>query len=84
MELTPDITEVRALDNYCLYLKFKTGEEKIYNMEDSINRLQFYSKLKNKSYFKKVKVRGDTVEWENGEDVAPEKLYYESLEAKKF
>jgi len=78
MELTPDIIEVRALNNYCLYIKFQTGEEKIYNMEETINKLKFYYRLKNKKYFEKVKPRGDTVEWENGEDVAPEKLYFES------
>ena len=27
--ITPDIAEVKALDEYKLYLKFETGEEKI-------------------------------------------------------
>ena len=33
---------------------------------------------KNKEYFKKVKPRGETIEWENGEDICPENLYYDS------
>ena len=84
MDLTPDIIEVRALNNYCLYLKFETGEEKIYDMKDTIEKLDFYSKLKGIDYFNNVKVRGDTIEWENGEDVAPEKLYFESIEISRF
>ncbi len=77
--ITPDIIEVKALDNYKLYLKFKNGEEKIFDMTDLINNHKFYFKLENKDYFKKVKIRKDTVEWENGEDVAPESLYHDSI-----
>lgn len=84
MDLTPDITEVSALDNYYLYIKFQTGEEKVYNMEETIKKLKFYNKLKDREYFKKVKPRGDTIEWENGEDVAPEKLYYESIKFSEY
>ncbi len=76
---TPDILGVKALDNYLIYLKFKTNEEKIYDMKKLINENKFYNKLKDKDYFKDVKIRGDSIEWENGEDVAPENLYYDSI-----
>ena len=76
---TPDILWVKALDNYLIYLKFKTNEEKIYDMKELINENKFYNKLKDKDYFKDVKIRGDSIEWENGEDVAPENLYYDSI-----
>ncbi len=76
---TPDILWVKALDNYLIYLKFKTNEEKIYDMKKLINENKFYNKLKDKDYFKDVKIRGDSIEWENGEDVAPENLYYDSI-----
>lgn len=81
---TPDILGVKALDNYLIYLKYKTNEEKIYDMEKLINENKFYSKLKDKEYFKKVKPRGDSIEWENGEDIAPEKLYYDSTDIGEF
>lgn len=81
---TPDIIEVRALEKYYIYLKFKTGEERIYNMANHIEKLTFFSRLKNRVYFEKVKPRGDTVEWENGEDVAPENLYFESIPIDEF
>ena len=82
--VTPDIIEVRALRDYYIYLKFKTGEEKVYNMKECIDEIEYYSKLKERKYFKNVKPRGCTVEWDNGEDVCPENLYYESIEYSKF
>lgn len=80
----PDIIGVKALDNYLIYLKYETNEEKIYNMESLINENMFYARLKNKKYFKNVKPRGDSIEWENGEDVAPENLYYDSVYINEF
>lgn len=80
----PDIIGVKALDNYLIYLKYETNEEKIYSMENLINENRFYEKLKDKEYFKNVKSRGDSIEWEKGEDVAPENLYYDSIDVNKF
>ena len=81
---TPDIIGVKALDNYLIYLKYETNEERIYNMVNLINENKFYAKLKDKKYFKNIKPRGDSIEWENGEDVAPENLYYDSIDVNKF
>ena len=44
----PDIIEVKALDNYLIYLKYETNQ------------------------------------WENGEDVSPENLYYNSINSNEF
>lgn len=73
---------VRALDNYLIYLMYETKEEKIYNMKKIINENKFYEKLLNKQYFKVIKIRGDSIEWTDGEDVAPENLYYKSIDLK--
>lgn len=83
MEMTPDIIEVKALEQYQIYLKFSNGEEKIYDMKETIEKIKYFSKLKNIEYFKNVKPRGDTVEWEDGEDIAPENLYYNSIPVEK-
>lgn len=80
----PDIIEVRALEKYFVYLKFETGEEKVFDMTEHIEKIPFFRRLKNRAYFEKVKPRGDTIEWENGEDVAPENLYFESIEISEF
>lgn len=84
MGLTPDIIEVRALDGYNLYLKFKNGEEKIFNMTEHVDKIKYFYRLKNKDYFKRVTPRGDTIEWENGEDVAPENLYNKSVSINEY
>ena len=70
--MIPDIKEVKALDKYFIYLKYETGEEKIYDMTKPILNIKYYNKLKSIKYFKDIRPRGDTVEWDNGEDVAPE------------
>ena len=33
----PRPMEVKALENYLIYIKFKNGEEKIYDMKDNLN-----------------------------------------------
>lgn len=82
--ITPDIIEVKALKEYYIYLKFKTGEEKVYNMKDCVDKIKYYNKLKEREYFENVNPRGCTIEWEEGEDVCPENLYYDSIEYSKF
>lgn len=82
--ITPRIIEVKALEKYYIYLRFKTGEEKVYDMTSCIDEIEYYKNLKNRLYFKKVRPRGCTVEWEKGEDVCPENLYYDSIEYNEF
>lgn len=79
MYIVPEPIEVKAIEKYKLYIKFKNGEEKILDMEPELNE-KFYKSLKEYEYFKKVKISetGITIEWENGEDIAPENLYYNS------
>ena len=82
--MVPDIEEVKALDKYYVYIKYETGEEKIYDMTENILKIPYYNKLKLINYFKNVRPRGDTVEWANGEDVAPENLYYNSIPISEY
>ena len=79
MYIVPEPIEVKAIEKYKLYIKFKNGEEKILDMGQDINE-KFYKNLKDYEYFKNVKISetGITVEWQNGEDIAPENLYYNS------
>lgn len=79
MYIVPKPIEVKALQNYDLYIKFEDGKEKIYNVKHLVEKIPFYNKLKNKEYFENVKVDGNTIVWEQGEDIAPENLYYDSV-----
>lgn len=79
MYIVPNIIEVKPLENYCVYIKFENGEEKVYDVKKEIDTIKFYEKLKDKAYFENIMISGDTIMWENGEDIAPENLYYESI-----
>ena len=82
-ELEPIAKEVRALEDYRLYIKFDNGEEKIYDMKPLLNH-KFYQGLKDKERFKKVKPDGISIEWETGEDIAPENLYNDNIPIDKL
>ena len=81
--ITPNVIKVKALDDYLLEITFETKEIKIFNMKKLIDNIDFYKNLKDKEYFKNVKPYNETVIWENGEDVCPEDLYYNSKAIKK-
>ena len=78
--ITPRVLEAKALADKHIYLKFKDGKEKIYDMNPLIEKIKYYEKLKEDSYFELIKPRGVSVEWPNGEDVCPENLYYDSVD----
>ena len=75
--IEPIPAEVKALQNYLLYIKFKNGEEKIYDMKENF-KYEYYKNLKDEKNFKNVKVSGINIEWLTGEDIAPENLYNDS------
>jgi hypothetical protein len=75
--------EVKALENFLLYIKFKNGEEKIYDMKEML-KFDFYKNLRNRENFKNVKVYGITLKWSTGEDIAPEKIYFNSIPIQEF
>lgn len=77
-DLEPIAIEVQAIEDYKLYIKFNNGEEKIYDMKPLLKH-KFYQGLKDKERFKKVKPDGISIEWETGEDIAPENLYNDSI-----
>ena len=72
------VTEVRALENYKLCLKFKGGEEKVFDMSPYLET-GIFKELKNEALFKTVRVSFDTVEWDNEADIDPETLYKDSV-----
>ena len=75
--------KVQALEDFLLYIKFQNGEEKIYDMKEML-KFDYYKNLRDKENFKKVKVFGITLKWSTGEDIAPEKIYFNSIPLNKF
>jgi hypothetical protein len=72
------VINVTPLDNYLLRLKFKNGEEKIFDMKPYLETGIFKS-FKDKKIFQTARVSFDTVEWANEADIDPETLYHEGV-----
>ena len=75
--------EVKPLENFLLYIKFKNGEEKIYDMKEML-KFDYYKSLNDKNVFKQVSVCGITLVWPTGQDIAPEKIYFNSIPLKDY
>ena len=69
-----EVTKAEYLDGYRIKLLFNNGVTKIVDLCQSLNGAVF-APLKDLSYFKRFKIKFNTIEWENGADFAPEYLY---------
>ena len=74
--LQPNLKSVMPMDGYKLKLTYETGEEKVFDVTPYIEG-NWYSELKNKSYFDRIQLLdgGYGIEWPNGQDIAPHELY---------
>lgn len=70
---------------FLLYLlvKFQNGEKKIYGMNDML-KFDYYKNLRYRQVFKTVCVCGITLKWCTGEDIASEKIYFDSVPLAEF
>lgn len=75
--LQPRLINVVPLEKYRLLLTFETNEEKIFNVAPYISG-DWFGKLQDTNYFTTVRVSGSTVEWADGQDIAPHELYENS------
>ncbi len=75
--------EVKALEDFLLYIEFQNGEKKIYDMKEML-KFDYYKNLRNREIFKTVCVYGITLKWSTGEDIAPEKIYFDSVPLDEF
>ncbi len=75
--LRPCAINVTPLDDFKLLVEFDNREKRIFNVAPYIKGL-FYGELKDKCYFRRVKTNGYSIEWENGQDICPDELYYGS------
>jgi hypothetical protein len=70
----PTVISVNPLENYQLRLTFSTHEEKIFDLSPYLSVGRF-KELTDINQFKRVSVKFDSIEWENGLDLDPEFLY---------
>lgn len=72
--LRPKVITVKPLNDYKLFLSFDTGEQRIFDVLPYIDG-EWYGKLLDQSVFATVHIAGHTVEWVDGQDIAPHELY---------
>lgn len=75
--MKPKAIDVKPLNNYELEVKFDNGEKKIFDIKPYF-RFTIFQELKDIEKFKKVRIAGLSIEWENGADICPDELYNNS------
>ena len=73
------VVNAKYVKDYQIWLRFNDNTEKIIDFKKKIfaEKRSFFTMLKDVEYFKKVSFNqeGDTIQWPNGVDIAPETLY---------
>jgi hypothetical protein len=72
--MTPDVTQVNVLDDYCIEAKFANGEARFFDMRPLLDYPAFVS-LKDINLFKRAHVSYGTVGWDDEIDLSPDTLY---------
>lgn len=70
----PKVLSVQPIENYNILLTFETGEVKTFDVKPYIKG-NWFGELKDIQTFNTVRPCGNTIEWENGQDIAPHELY---------
>ena len=78
--LRPKVIMVKPLSDYKLFLSFDTGEQRIFDVRPYIDG-EWYGQLLDPAIFATVHLAGHTVEWVDGQDIAPHELYDLSVPA---
>ncbi len=73
--MTPELKSVKVKENFQLYLLFKNGESRIFDMKRYLNK-GIFKELKNERYFKKARIVTGGIEWPHEQDLSLDTLYY--------
>ena len=69
-----EVSKAKYIADYKIELEFNNGEEYVVDLENELNGTIFQA-LKDKNNFKRFSIKFNTIEWDNGADLAPEYLY---------
>ena len=72
--MNPKVKSVRAVEDYKLIIEFSNNEFKEFDVTPFLDK-GIFTELKNKSYFKQVKVAFGSIEWPNKQDFCKDTLY---------
>jgi hypothetical protein len=68
------VINAKYIKDYRVWIEFNDGKNGEVDLATKIWG-EVFEPLKNLEYFKKFKIRGHTLSWQNGADLAPESLY---------
>jgi hypothetical protein len=69
-----EIINAKYLNDYKIFLEFNDGVSMTVDLANELEG-EIFEPLKNKDYFKTFFIKFNTIEWDNGADIAPEHLY---------
>ena len=75
--MRPKAIDVKTINEYNIEITFDNGEKRVLDITPYF-KFKIFEELKEKDNFKKVKVSGLSIEWENGADICPDELYQNS------
>ncbi len=70
----PKVIKAVPLENYFVRVEYETGEIKRFDVKPYIKG-SWFGKLNDKKNFQTVHPCGSTIEWNDGQDIAPHELY---------
>ena len=76
--MTPQVIGVEPQAEHKVLLTFDNREVRVFDMQPYINRSSFFKQLEDKEYFKTVRVSLGSIQWKNGQDLSPYRLYSQS------
>ena len=74
------LISVTPLEDYKLLIEYDNAEKRIFDVKPYITG-SWYGMLSDYSFFNTVRICGKTVEWADGQDIAPHELYELSVPA---
>lgn len=76
--MRPRVIVVKPLDDFRLLITFSNNENRVFDVKPYFDYIQF-KELQKPALFKTVHIAGLSVEWQNGVDICPDELYYDSV-----